>query len=53
MLDIVIRHARIVDGTGNPWFPGDVGIAGDTIAAIGNLTGAAAVREIDAAGKVV
>ena len=53
MFDIVIRHARIVDGTGSPWFPGDVGIVGDTIAAIGNLTGAAAAREIDAAGKIV
>jgi N-acyl-D-amino-acid deacylase len=51
--DLVIRGGHIVDGTGNPWFTGDVGIRGDRIAAIGRLTDAKAAREIDARGLVV
>ncbi len=35
--DVVIRGGRIVDGTGNPWFYGDVAIKGDRIVAIGKL----------------
>ena len=35
MLDVLIRNGRIVDGTGNPWFQGSVGIAGDRIVAVG------------------
>jgi N-acyl-D-amino-acid deacylase len=50
--DLVIRNGRIVDGLGNPWFYGDVGIKGDRIAAIGRVQGEA-VRTIDAAGLVV
>ena len=37
----MIRNARILDGTGNPWFSGDVGIEGDTITAVGRVDGAA------------
>ena len=44
--------ARIVDGTGAPWFRGDIGIAGDRIMAVGDLHDAAADRRIDAAGLV-
>ena len=33
--DLVIRGGTIVDGTGNPWFLGDVAIRGDRIAAVG------------------
>jgi dihydroorotase/N-acyl-D-amino-acid deacylase len=51
--DVVISGGRIVDGTGAPWFLGDVGIAGDRIAAIGRLGGAKATRRIDAGGLVV
>lgn len=51
--DLLILNGRIVDGSGNPWFRGDVGIRGDRIAAIGDLRGATAVRVIDAAQKVV
>jgi len=53
MFDTLIQGGQIVDGTGSPWFPGDVGIAGDRIAAIGNLAGAKTCRRIDAAGKIV
>jgi dihydroorotase/N-acyl-D-amino-acid deacylase len=50
--DFVITGARIVDGTGAPWFIGDIGIVGDRIAAIGDLHSAAAKRRIDAMGLV-
>src|SRR5215467_8683833 len=50
--DIVITNARIVDGTGAPWYAGDIGIRGDKIAAIGDLHGATAFRRIDATGLV-
>ncbi len=54
--DVVIEGGRIVDGTGNAWYPGDVGIRGDRIVAVtppGVLSDAAAVRRIDASGMVV
>jgi dihydroorotase/N-acyl-D-amino-acid deacylase len=54
--DVIIGHGKIVDGTGNPWFHGDVGIRGDRIVAItrsGGLDSAQATNRVDAAGKVV
>ncbi len=51
--DIVITHGHIIDGTGSPWYSGDIGIRNGRIAAIGNLSGAPAKQTIDAAGKVV
>ncbi|MDH5758872.1 MAG: D-aminoacylase [Gemmatimonadota bacterium] len=54
--DVIITGGRIVDGTGNGWYPGDVGIRGDRIVAItprGMLDGAEAGTRIDATGKVV
>ncbi len=51
--DLVIRHGRIIDGTGSPWYAGDVGIRGGRIAAIGRLDSAAARQTVDAAGMVV
>ena len=48
--DVIITNARIIDGTGNPWFRGDVGIRGKRIAAIGHLDGAEASRTIEANG---
>jgi predicted amidohydrolase YtcJ len=51
--DLLVRGGHIVDGTGNPWFEGDVGIRGDRIATVGPLAGATAAREIDARGLVV
>ena len=54
--DTVITGGRIVDGTGNPWFYGDVAIAGDRIARVapaGALADLPARRRIDARGLVV
>src|SRR5713101_1393705 len=51
--DLVIAGGRVVDGTGAPWFRADVGIAGDRIAAVGDLSQAAARRRIDARDHVV
>lgn len=51
--DVLIRGGRIVDGTGNAWFRGDVALRGDTIAAVGNLAGATARRVIEANGQVI
>src|SRR5689334_25374786 len=49
---LVIRNGRIVDGTGNPWFYGDLAVRGDRIAAIGKIAERGA-REIDAKGLIV
>jgi N-acyl-D-aspartate/D-glutamate deacylase len=51
--DLVITNGHIIDGTGSPWYSGDVGIREGKIAAIGNLSGATAARTIDAHGSVV
>src|SRR5438094_7608151 len=51
--DVLITNGRIVDGTGSPWFVGDIGIAGDKIAAIGPLAGGQAAATIDATSLVV
>lgn len=52
--DVLITGGRIVDGTGNPWYRGDVALAGDRIVAIApRLDPRSARRVIDARGKVV
>src|SRR5260370_26454959 len=51
--DLVIINGHIIDGTGSPWYSGDLGIRDGKIAAIGNLSAAPRKRTIDAAGKVV
>ena len=50
--DLVITNGHIIDGTGSPWYSGDIGIRDGRIAAIGNLSGAARKRTIDAKGKI-
>jgi len=51
--DIVISGGHIIDGTGSPWYSGDIGIHAGKIAAIGNLAAAPRRRTIDARGMVV
>ncbi len=51
--DVVILHGHILDGTGSPWYSGDVGIRNGHIAAIGDLSSAPAKQRIDAQGKIV
>jgi N-acyl-D-amino-acid deacylase len=50
--DLIIRHGKIVDGTGNPWFYGDIAVKGDKIVSVGTV-GGQAKREIDAKGLIV
>jgi N-acyl-D-amino-acid deacylase len=51
--DLVITNGHIIDGTGSPWYSGDVGIRGGKIAAIGNLSDTQSTRTIDVHGMVV
>src|SRR5260370_39320264 len=51
--DLLIRGGRIVDGTGNPSFVGDIGVSGNRIVAMGHLVGAKAKRTVDAKGLTV
>jgi N-acyl-D-amino-acid deacylase len=54
--DLVVTNARIVDGTGNPWYEGDVAVRGDRIAVVapkGALAAAPARERVDAGGLVL
>jgi N-acyl-D-aspartate/D-glutamate deacylase len=51
--DLLVRGGKVVDGSGNPWFLGDVAVREGRIAAVGRLPGAKAKRVIDARGLVV
>ena len=51
--DVLIRGGTVYDGSGGPGFVKDVAIAGDTIAAVGDLRDARGVTEIDAGGLAV
>src|SRR3982751_6058850 len=51
--DVLIRNARVMDGTGNPWFRADVAVKGGKIAALGSLKGKTADRIIDANDRVL
>lgn len=51
--DVLITGGRVVDGTGAPWFRADVGITGDVITAIGQLSDRKATTTIDASNLVV
>jgi len=53
MFDLIIRGGRIIDGSGNPWYYGDIGIHGERITAIGKLDQAEARRVIEADDRVV
>ena len=53
VFDLILAGGRVIDGTGAPWFRADVGIRGDSIAAVGNLSRAKATRRIDLGGLAV
>lgn len=53
MYDVKIINGLIIDGTGNPGYAADVGIVGDQIIAIGDLSDATSRETVDASGKVV
>ena len=52
-LDLVVAGGRIVDGCGNPWFFGDVGVRGDRVVALGRPHTLDAPVRVDAAGRYV
>lgn len=51
--DILIKNGKIIDGTGNSWYYGSIGIWNGQIMAIGQLDGATAIRVMDAKGLIV
>jgi N-acyl-D-amino-acid deacylase len=51
--DIILKNGKIIDGTGDPWFYGDVGIIQNKIISIGNLSKSKAFKTIDATGLIV
>ena len=51
--DLVITNARVVDGSGNPWFRADVGLKGGRIARVGRVPASDAARVIDAQGRIL
>jgi len=51
--DLVVGNGRVVDGSGAPWFRADVGIRGDRIAALGDLSRSTAARRIDVGNRMV
>ena len=53
MIDLVIRHATVFDGSGSPPFMGDVAVKGGRVELVGDASGMETARVIDAAGKAV
>ena len=53
MYDLLFRNARLVDGSGSPWYRADLAVVGDEIAAIGRLAEAEAARVIDCRDTVL
>src|SRR6202046_739781 len=51
--DVIIKNGKIIDGAGNPWFYGDVGVVKNKIITIGDLSKDKANRVIDASGLIV
>jgi len=51
--DIILKHGKIIDGTGNPWFYGDVGITQNKIVSVGDLSKDKADKTIDVSGLIV
>jgi N-acyl-D-amino-acid deacylase len=53
MLDLKIVNARIIDGTGAPWYRGEIGVRGDTIVSVGDAGAMPAKATVDAHGNIV
>ena len=53
LYDLIIQNARLVDGTGSPWYRADIAVRGDAIAAVAPRIDGRATRVIDAKGLVV
>lgn len=53
MFDVIIKGGQVIDGTGAPRAQKDIGIKGDSIAAVGDLSGAETAKTVDATGQVV
>lgn len=51
--DLLIRNARVIDGTGSPWFLSDVAVTDGHISALGRNLDIEATQTIDAAGRVL
>jgi len=51
--DILIKGGRVLDGSGNPWVRADIGLRGDRIVEVGQLSGRAATLVVDAKDRVV
>ena len=51
--DLVLANGRVVDGSGAPWFRADVGIRGDRIVAVGNLSRSTSTRRVDLGDRMV
>ncbi len=52
-LDIIIHGGIVIDGTGRPGRQADVGVSGDRIQVVGDLSAASADVQVDAGGRVV
>lgn len=53
VFDLLIKNAKVIDGTGNPWFYGDIGVTDGKIAAVGKLEGAEGTQIYDVKGRYV
>ena len=51
--DLILSNGRVIDGSGAPWFRAEVGIRGEKIAAVGDLSGRTAARRIDVGSRMV
>ncbi len=51
--DLLIKNGRIIDGTGNSWYYGDIAIQDGKIVAVGKLSNYTAIRIIDAGNRIV
>ncbi|HJP63639.1 MAG TPA: D-aminoacylase [Mucilaginibacter sp.] len=51
--DIILKNGKIIDGAGNPWFYGDVGIIKDKVVSIGDLSKDKAKKTVDATGLII